>query len=177
MIKLKTERLILRHLHIDDVPDFFSYRSNPVANRFQGWIPKQEQDALDFIKNRITGTPDIPDTWIQFAIILAKDKKVIGDLGVYFHPEDPEEVKLGYTLDKDYWGHGYATEALRLLIDHLMIAYGKTKFVALISPENTASIQLIKRLGFIQYDIDPDSKLRDLDYPDDLAFVLNLNND
>lgn len=174
MIELKTTRIKLRHLQTDDVNAFFSYRSDPIANRYQGWIPKKEEDALDFIKYRITDKPNIPDTWIQLAIVHNKDKRVIGDLGVYFHPEDPKEVKLGYTLDKNYWGHAYATEALRLLIDHLMVTYGKTRFIALISPENTASIRLIKRLGFEQPKNTADSGSIDSEFPDDLLFVLDI---
>lgn len=172
MIELKTERLMLRHLRVDDATAFFSYRSDPVANQFQGWIPKEEHDALDFIKYRITNIPDTPDTWIQLAIIHLMDDKMIGDVGVYFLPDNDKEVKLGYTLDKDYQGHGYATEALRILIDHLMIRFGKNRFIALISPDNEASIRLVKRLGFVE-EMEPDTEdLQGHDYPDDLKFVL-----
>jgi RimJ/RimL family protein N-acetyltransferase len=172
MIELKTERLMLRHLRVDDAAAFFSYRSDAVANRYQGWIPKEEQEAIDFIKYRITDIPDTPDTWIQLAIVHLEDKRLIGDIGVYFLPDNDKEVKLGYTLDKNYQGHGYASEALHILIDHLMIRFGKNRFIALISPENEASIRLAKRLGFVQ-EIEPDPEdLQDHDYPDDLKFVL-----
>ena len=171
---LKTDRLTIRNLGIEDAKKFFAYRSDPDANRYQGWLPKNEQDALNFIRFRITDTPNIPDTWIQLAIILSKDHKIIGDLGVYFHPDSLKDVKLGYTLDKEYWGHGYAYEALHALIDHLMRTYGKTRFTALISAENTASINLVTRLGFKRHEITDDPEILDKDYPDDLLYVLDL---
>ena len=174
MIELKTERLMLRHLCVEDSSDFFQYRCDPVSNQYQGWIPKCEQEALDFIKYRITDIPDTPDTWIQLAIVHQANKKVIGDIGVYFLPDNPKEVKLGYTLASEYRGHGYATEALRLLIDHLMISFGKTRFIALISPENTDSIRLVKRLGFTLQEKSEDPALLDEEYPDDLPYVLDI---
>jgi len=174
MIELKTERLILRHLNADDAPDFFEYRSEPEANKFQGWIPKTLQDAENFIRYRISEKPNIPDTWIQLGIILKSSGKLIGDIGVYFLPDKDIEVRLGYTLSRDHQGSGYATEALKILIDHLMIAFGKTRFIALIAPENLPSIRLVKRLGFILIEKDTDPESRDDAYPEDLLYVLNI---
>lgn len=174
MIELKTERLKLRHLKTDDAQAFYEYRSDPEANKYQGWIPSTLQDALDFIKFRISDEPNISDTWIQLAIILRKNKILIGDIGVYFMPENNSEVRLGYTLHKDHRGLGYATEALRILIEHLMISYGKTRFIALIAPENTASIRLVKRLGFSLKEPDKDTEPPDRDYPEDLEYILDM---
>lgn len=174
MIELKTERLIIRHLNADDAPDFFEYRSDPEANKFQGWIPKSLQDAENFIRYRISEKPNIPDTWIQLGIILKKSGKLIGDIGVYFLPDKDNEVRLGYTLSKDHQGSGYASEALRILIDHLMIAYDKTRFIALIAPDNHASIRLVKRLNFILKENTGDPASRDEEYPEDLLYVLEI---
>ena len=41
MFDLVTDRLILRPLVLQDAIDFFEYRSDPNANRFQGWIPQK----------------------------------------------------------------------------------------------------------------------------------------
>ena len=45
-------------------------------------------------------------------------------------------------------GKGYATEALRAMVDYLFANLGKHRIVASVDPRNTPSIRLIERLGF-----------------------------
>ena len=87
MFDLITDRLILRPLVLQDAADFFEYRSNPDANRFQGWIPEKIQDAKDFIQYRVGPTLNVPDTWTQLAIIHRLSNELIGDIGIYFIPD------------------------------------------------------------------------------------------
>jgi RimJ/RimL family protein N-acetyltransferase len=171
-MELETDRLILRYLSLEDVSDFFAYRSDREANKYQGWIPNTLHDARDFIKFKIHSIPNVPDTWIQLAVINKADNTLIGDIGVYFMPENKNEVKLGYTLASSYQGFGYASEAIEALIDHLCHKFNKTHFIALISPENYASIRLVERLGFIQKDIALEPNDIENEYPDDLLFIL-----
>ena len=46
----------------------------------------------------------------------------LGDIGIHFLETDSEnqQVEIGYTLDKEFRGKGYATEALSLVIDFLI---------------------------------------------------------
>ena len=172
MFHLSTKRLILRPLVLQDAGDFFTYRSNKEANQFQGWIPEKLQDAKDFIQYRTNPTLNIPDTWTQLAVVLRETQDLIGDIGIYFRPDKHHEVKLGYTLSADHQGKGYATEALEALVKYLHQHLGKTRFIALIAPNNLPSIRLVKRLGFVQLDIEKEVKLQEDEYPEDLLFIL-----
>ena len=171
-MELKTTRLKLRYLGLEDITGFFAYRSDPVANIFQGWIPKNIQDARNFIEFKIHTIPNIPDTWIQLAVIHLADNKLIGDIGVYFMPENNREVKLGYTLASTYQGYGYASEMMQALIDHLYDKFGKNRFIALIAPNNAPSIRLVSKLGFHQKDIELEPDHIEESYPEDLLFIL-----
>ena len=172
MIRLKTRRLELRHLRSEDIPEFFAYRSDVETNRLQGWIPHTLKDARDFFDNSIRQIPDIPATWVQLAILERQQHKLIGDIGIYFSPDDPHEVKFGYTLAKEYHGCGYATEAMTALIDYLYQTMNKTRFIALIAPDNLPSIRLATRLGFILSESETESEPDDGVNPRDLMFVL-----
>jgi len=172
MFDLITNRLILRPLVLQDAIDFFEYRSNLDANRFQGWIPEKLQDAKDFIQYRVSPTLNVPDTWTQLAIIHQKSQELVGDIGIYFLPDSQNEVKLGYTLSYYHQGKGYASEALAALISYLQYDLAKRRFIALIAPENTPSIRLVKRLGFIQANIEEEMELQEEDYPKDLLYIL-----
>lgn len=55
---------------------------------------------------------------------------------------------LGYKLDKDYTGKGYATEAVLFGMDHMFKDFGMQRIECLILPENEPSIRLVKRCGF-----------------------------
>lgn len=58
------------------------------------------------------------------------------------------QAEIGCTLYKVYHEKGYATEALKAIIDYLFVTLKKHRIIASVDPRNTASIQLIKRLRF-----------------------------
>jgi RimJ/RimL family protein N-acetyltransferase len=175
MINLETDRLFIRPLNVLDAADFFLYRSNEEANKYQGWIPRNLGDVYNFIHFKTVQEPNIPDTWIQLAVTDKRNNKLIGDIGVYFMPEEHQEVKLGYTLAQTHWGKGYASEMLHAIIDHLHHHLSKTRFFALICPDNIASIQLVKRLHFtlVQAHVLPEYQTEQ--FPEDLIYMLDLN--
>jgi RimJ/RimL family protein N-acetyltransferase len=57
------------------------------------------------------------------------------------------EVEIGWTLARDCWGLGYATEAGRACRDHGFDVLGRARIVAVIQPENDRSIAVARRLG------------------------------
>jgi len=71
----------------------------------------------------------------------APDYRVGSDPGVI-------EVELTYALGRAYWGQGYAAEAGRALLRHGFTRLGVNRIVNSVSSRNTASIALIRRLGF-----------------------------
>jgi RimJ/RimL family protein N-acetyltransferase len=97
IIEIKTERLLLRSLRMDDADAIFKYRSNSIINQYQGWIPKTIDDVYEIIKNRISSTIDLFDTWYQFVIIEIENAKIIGDLGIHFLDSHKKRVEVGCT--------------------------------------------------------------------------------
>lgn len=59
-----------------------------------------------------------------------------------------QSCDVGYKFDQQFWHHGYATEALKTGIAIAFEELELHRMVAHIMPENAASIQLVKRLGF-----------------------------
>lgn len=58
------------------------------------------------------------------------------------------QAEIGCTLNKDYQGQGYATEALKGMVRFLFGTLNKHRIIASVDPRNTGSIRLIERLGF-----------------------------
>jgi RimJ/RimL family protein N-acetyltransferase len=145
-ITIETDRLILRPVHMDDAKGMLAYRSDPIANQYQGWIPKTLSDVTEFI-GKLSMTINMPGTWFQFAIVLKENNTLIGDIGVHFLDAD-NQVEIGYTLDKSFQRNGYATEAIRQVISYLFCELKKHRVIASIDPRNMHSIHLVERIGF-----------------------------
>jgi RimJ/RimL family protein N-acetyltransferase len=57
------------------------------------------------------------------------------------------EVELGWMLDREHWGRGYATEAALALRDWGIAARGLTRLISLIRPGNDRSVHVAEKIG------------------------------
>ena len=60
----------------------------------------------------------------------------------------PDEVNIGYHVFPAYRGRGYATRAVRLMVEHLRTDTDWETATLLIHPDNTASLIVAERNGF-----------------------------
>ena len=75
-------------------------------------------------------------------LIIERDGQVIGKAGLWRFPE------IGFILNPDHWGQGYAREALSLVLDRGFRVHGLEKVEADVDPRNVSSLKLLQRLGF-----------------------------
>jgi len=61
--------------------------------------------------------------------------------------ETPYRAATGYVFAKDAWGKGYATEALRAVVD-IARGVGLVRLYALCHVENPASWRVLEKCGF-----------------------------
>lgn len=82
--------------------------------------------------------------------IFSKEKPgvVIGNVSFAYLNCTPRPCSIGYKIDRDYRQKGYAYEAASFLIPHAFFAYDIDQIEAEVLPDNTASLALIKKLGF-----------------------------
>lgn len=148
-MNFKTERLIIRPISMNDKKSIFAYRADPDPSKYLSLVPNSEKDVEEFIK-KSSNVINLPGTWFNFVIMEQRTFEIIGDIGIHFLETDSEnkQVEIGYTLDRANRGNGYATEALSVIIDYLMVSLNKHRITASIDPINVASIKLIERLGF-----------------------------
>lgn len=83
-----------------------------------------------------------------WATVLKDNNCLIGRCGLlYPEIEGTKDLEIAYLLDCNYWGKGLATEAARSIVK---IGFGKYKFnriIAVINPDNTASIRVAEKIG------------------------------
>ena len=82
---------------------------------------------------------------LQNFAILAADA-LVGGCGF---KKEPDGVEIGYWIGRPYWGHGYATAAVRLLIEEAR-GRGLQHLYAEVFVENPASMRVLEKSGFVR---------------------------
>jgi Acetyltransferases, including N-acetylases of ribosomal proteins len=147
---MKTERLIIRELKIEDALDMYEYTNKPEVSKFLTWEPhlNVEQDR-EFI-NKVLSNKDKESYY--FGIVLAADlQKLIGCIHIYDVNERHKRCEISYILNPDYSGKGYATEAVAAVIKWIFMTLGLRRVQALCIEGNVKSECLMKRCG-MQYE-------------------------
>jgi RimJ/RimL family protein N-acetyltransferase len=137
---LATERLVLRAPRRSDVKAIASFANDRriAANTARIPHPYGIEDAEQFIAavNKREG---------EACFVIMLECAPIGVCSVDLREDGPE---VGYWLGVPYWGRGFATEAVRALIDH---AFGDLEHETLISGarvNNPASRRVLEKCGF-----------------------------
>lgn len=113
--------------------------SHPVAMRYWSSLPHDSlEQTREWLASMVEDEPGVREDFI-----VERDGRAIGKAGCYRLPE------IGYILHPDYWGRGFATEALTAVIAHIFAHHAVEALKADIDPRNEASIRLLERLGFI----------------------------
>jgi RimJ/RimL family protein N-acetyltransferase len=146
--ELAGERVALRRFQPRDVTEFVAYRSSPDVARYQSWdAPYPREEGERFIREIAKDHPDTAGEWFQFAVALRATGQLIGDCAAMPLADDPRQCEIGFTLAERYQGHGYATEAVRLLIGYLFTARRKHRIIAYCDARNAPSAAVLERLG------------------------------
>jgi RimJ/RimL family protein N-acetyltransferase len=107
-------------------------------------FPYTEQDAEDYIRAMLSADPD---KYFAFAVTL--DDEAIGSIGV-FRGENihSRTAELGYYLGEPYWGHGYATGAVKQACEYVFAHSDIMRIYAEPFARNTASCRVLEKAGF-----------------------------
>ncbi|QUG41913.1 GNAT family N-acetyltransferase [Psychrobacillus sp. INOP01] len=84
-----------------------------------------------------------------FGIFLKATDILIGDISLtQIARGDLQSCYTGFTLDKEYNGKGYTTEALQLIVDFAFRELKLHRIEAGAMPDNIASIRVLEKAGF-----------------------------
>jgi RimJ/RimL family protein N-acetyltransferase len=148
---ITTERLLLRKPRPEDAADLAVAYADPEVVRFIG---DGSTATLIEVEEGIEQWLGRWESWGMSLCSLERreDGRVLGRAG--FLRWDPEtwevggnETELGWLLAREYWGHGYATEAAAALRDWALGERGLTRLISLIRHENVQSVRVAERIG------------------------------
>jgi RimJ/RimL family protein N-acetyltransferase len=167
-----TARLRIDDLRDEDAAALYGYRSDPAVARYQRWHPGSVGDAESFIATQRHVVVDTPDTWWQRAIRLRDSMELIGDLGLHFTAEADATTELGVSIAPGHQGHGYAREALEMILDFAFGGLHKHRVFASVDPRNQSAVKLLEGLGMRREAHFRESVRCDDGWADDLVFGL-----
>jgi aminoglycoside 6'-N-acetyltransferase len=170
---LTATRVALRRFRPGDAGAFARYRSVPEVARYQNWdAPYPAAAGEDFVREMMTRHPDTPGEWFQFAVVLRATGELIGDCAAGPHDGDARQAEIGFTIAPRHQGRGFATEAVRLLLDYLFGSRGKHRVVAYCDARNAASAGVLERLGMRLEGHLRESTWAKGEWSDDLAYAV-----
>lgn len=144
---LKTERLILRTLTLDDA-EFYLKLTNEAS--WIQYIGDKGIRTLDAAKEAITDGYIAKQQSNGFSLYLVErssDQLAMGLCGLVKR-EGLDGIDIGYAFSPAFWRLGYAFEAATGVMAYAKDTLGLQQLLAIISPDNAPSAHLLEKLGF-----------------------------
>ena len=146
---LEGSRVRLRPLRIGDADDFFALHSDPRVMRYWSHPPWTEREqAIARIEQLERDRANAE--FYTWANTVGGTDRLIGTVSLFAINRTQFRAEVGYALAPGHWGHGYATEGLRLAIAFAFDTVGLARLEADIDPRNVPSCRVVERVGFRQ---------------------------
>jgi [ribosomal protein S5]-alanine N-acetyltransferase len=145
-ILLQASRLALRDFQSTDLEAVHAYAEDERVVVHQEWGPNSLEQTRSFVEN-CAAEPSHPMRHsFNLAVVLADGHLIGGCLALL--DAEGHAAEVGYSFHPDFWGQGYASEAVQCLLQFLWLDLGLHRISAYCRPENSASIALLQRAGF-----------------------------
>ena len=139
----KTARLLLRVIKTDDAAFIFELLNTA------GWIKfigdrniKTSEDADNYIQ-KIISNPNI-----SYRVVTLLDNQTAIGIVTFIKRDYLNHPDIGFAFLPSYNKQGYAFEATKEVLNDLLNQPEHSTILATTIPENSSSIQLLKKLGF-----------------------------
>lgn len=147
MVILETNRLVLRHLVMDDLDELFALYRDPEIRRYFPEGVLNFEETKEELEWHMNGHPRHPELGL-WATIHKETGKFIGRCGLLpWQIDEKLEVEIAYLLDKSFWHQGLATETAEGILTYGFEQLNLSRLICLIDPENIASQRVAERIG------------------------------
>lgn len=138
-----TDRLVLRKPRPSDDQFVHEFASDPDVTRYVNW-PRHSR-----LSETVARRKEALRKWetgedFSWRIVLRTSEEPIGTIGCRL---DGHAVEFGYVFGKAHWGHGYATEASKAVLEWAKHLEGIYRILASCDTENVASARVLEKAG------------------------------
>ena len=140
-----TARLRLRPFETHDARSLFALFRRREVGRYTGGPHATADDSRRLIETHQRHQAE--HGFALWAIEEREGGRLVGEAGLQLLEQRGPEVEIGWVLDPDVWGRGYATEAAGRWLELGFDELGLDRVIATILPDNAASQAVAGRLG------------------------------
>ncbi|QOD44252.1 GNAT family N-acetyltransferase [Clavibacter zhangzhiyongii] len=154
---VRTERLVIRPYTADDLDDFADIQRRPDVVEYMFWPIRDRAASKRHLADRRRKTRlEQGHDFLGLAVELPDEPslnvrpgsgRVIGDVSLLLRNVPARQLEVGWVMNPDFAGRGYATEASRAMLDLAFRRAGAHRVVAQLDARNTASARMAERLG------------------------------
>jgi len=141
---IEGRKVVLRGVRRKDIQYFLKWLDDPeISKPLDRYLPISEIGEENWVLE-IERKKDV----IVFTIVDKKTREPIGNCG--FHKIDfkNQRAEVGILIGREYWGKGYGSEALELLISYGFVQLNLNSIASLVVSSNERSLRLHKKVGF-----------------------------
>lgn len=143
---IETERLILRRYKLSDIDAMYEIITDERLAKYIKFPNLSKEQELECIKRWIADVDEsIYERWVMER---KSDGAVVGNIDVNTVVKKHNYCNVGYTVRYDYWGNGYAPEALRAVSDYLLSDRGYYLIECSCNKLNVQSSRVMQKAGF-----------------------------
>lgn len=148
---LQTKRLILRQWTKGDFPPFADMCQDEDVMEF---FPKLQTPEQSYATGKKIQSLIDDRGWGFWAVEIPNEYKFIGFVGLHIPDNMPFSpcVEIGWRLAKEYWGHGYATEAAQEALRYAFTTLHLQEVVSFTTVSNLRSQAVMKKIGMSNSD-------------------------
>lgn len=154
MIRLETERLVIRDYTPQDEEEYYLLKSDEGAMaRYQSDIMVHSREESDKEFAGVLEDAGRPDRTFYFLRVeLREDGRQVGSVGYTVTERTPvgKIVHAGYFYFPEFWGRGYGTEAFRELLRFAFEEDGVYRVTTGCLQENRGSERIMQKCGLIK---------------------------
>jgi RimJ/RimL family protein N-acetyltransferase len=151
MEHFRTDRLVARDWRTADASSAFAIYGRDEVMRWLGPQPRVAVPSLEQMRVRLDAMAErgaVEPDYGLWPLELRSSRQVIGAVLLQLLPGS-DRVEIGWHLNPEHWGHGYATEAARGAVELAFGARGLDCIVAVVDPDNVRSLAVCRRLGMV----------------------------
>ncbi len=146
------ERVIVRPYHQEDAQALYEAVAES-RDHLRPWLPfadehQSVEESLDWIIHQEAEW--LLREQLPLSVWECASGRFLGGTGIHPHNWEIRTFEIGYWLRASATGHGYMTEAARLVTDYLFNELAATRVAIRCDERNTHSAAIARRLGYVQ---------------------------
>ncbi len=147
---VKTEDILLRKISEQDLDALCAIYQNPNVFRYIPGDAKKSRDTVSHLVDHFERDFRKGKEMFLGICLPESPDQLLGIVEMFHYDPKVHMVTIGYRLDEQHWGKGYAARATRALCAYLFDEVGIRRIQASVMPENPASMRVLEKCGFVR---------------------------